>query len=416
MSLLATRRRVRIVLASTAAVAALAQIPPSTPLTPGSSEALHAEVRRVERMLETGGDRGAVTYALARTWAAGGQYKEALRVLEGAIGLRVGLDPEQDRRFARLQGTREFARILQRVRADTPPVLHGRLAFTIPEADLVPEGIAYDPVRKRFFVGSLWKRKVVECTVAGVCRTFADGAAHGLGEVLGLRTDPRDGTLWAASNSAAESGVFHYSGSGKLIRKYTLIQPKQPHMFNDLVVSRAGDVFVTDSLAGTVYWVHRGTERLEVFDPSLKITAANGIAIAEQGGVRLFVAGFPNGITVVDVASRSFRPLRHAADVCLATIDGLYFDGGDLFAVQNAIMVERVVRLRLTADLEGVESLDVLERRGPLLDGPTTGAIDGGTLFVLANPQVDMVENGKLRAGVRPDPVRVVRVELGRGR
>jgi hypothetical protein len=33
------------------------------------------------------------------------------------------------------------------------------IAFQIPEVDLIPEGITYDPVEKAFYVSSTYKRK-----------------------------------------------------------------------------------------------------------------------------------------------------------------------------------------------------------------------------------------------------------------
>ena len=43
-----------------------------------------------------------------------------------------------------------------------------QVAFEIPEADLVPEGIAFDQKTKRFFVSSTFKRKIVEVDERGV--------------------------------------------------------------------------------------------------------------------------------------------------------------------------------------------------------------------------------------------------------
>lgn len=366
----------------------------------------------MEGQLETAGDKCTVMYALARTWASGGQYREALETLKKVAALRVGLDPSRDEFFAKLRGTNEFEQLLKQIREDNPPVFTSHLAFTIPEADLFPEGIAYDPVRNQFFLGSTFKHKIIRCTRAGVCRPLVKDAQDGLDQVLGLKVDPKDGTVWAASNRDAESGLFHYTvPSGNLMGKYTLSRRSGRHLFNDLAINSSGDVFVTDTQAGTVYWVSRATDHLEVFDPRLKVTAANGIAISSDGR-KLYVAGFPDGITVVDLAARSFRAMEHPAGLCLATIDGLAFSNGDLIAIQNGIMANRVVRYRLSRNLNAIEGFDVLERGNPLFDGITTGAAGNGKFYFMANTQLDKVVDGKITPGVKLNPIKILETPL----
>jgi hypothetical protein len=274
-------------------VAAWGQIPASETLSPSDSKLFQAEVERIEQMLQTAGDKCTVQYALARTWASGGQYGQAMDALRKAVNLRVGLDPSRDAIFAKLRGTKEFEELMVHVRADTrPTVVRSLNTFTAKEADLFPEGMASDVSGFRFFLGSTYKHKIVQCDRAGACHDLVTENQDGLGEVLGLKLDPTDGSLWSASNGVNESGLFHFNvASGKLIRKYTLSRKTEKHLFNDLVINSHGDVFVTDSQAGTVYWISRATGRLEVFNASLKVSAANGIAISYDGKI-LYVAGF----------------------------------------------------------------------------------------------------------------------------
>jgi hypothetical protein len=395
----------------------IGQIPASQTLSPADSKLFEAEVHRVEHLLETAGDKCAVSYALARTWASGGQYREALSSLEKAVDLNAGLDPSNDDIFGKLRGTNEFKLLLRRVRDSTPPVTNSRIAFTVDQADLLPEGIAWDQRRKRFFLGSTWRRLIVECTPAGDCRPLVKEGQDGLYEVLGVKADPRDGSVWAASNAVGESGLFHYSApSGELIRKYALSRVAEGHLFNDLAISSQGDVFITDTRAGTVYWVAHATGRLEVFNPKLRVENANGIALSGDEKT-LYVAGFPDGITAVDVASGSFHAMGHPPDLCLGNIDGLSYFKGSLIAIQNGMMAHRVVRFRLTHDLSDhdlsdIESFEVLERRNPLFEGITTGAIADGVFYFMANTQLDKAAGGKIRPGAQLNPLKILRIDL----
>jgi hypothetical protein len=345
--------------------------------SPEDSKFFLEEIHRVEKLLDTANDKSTVLYALARTWAAGGEYREAMETLKKAAALNVGLDPTNDKIFEKLHTTADYKDLLAKIRAGTPPIVNSQVAFTIQEQGLSPEGIAYDPSRNRFYLGSTTKHKIIECTPAGACRDFATG----VGEVLGLKI--HNGTLWAASTTA----LFHLSiPSGKLIHKYT-----GGRLFNDLAIDKQGDVFITDTQAAAVYWINHATDRLQLLNPALKVEAANGIALSDDGR-KLYIAGFPEGITVVDLPSGKFHPIPHSADLCLATIDGLAFFEGALIAIQNGIMTHRVARYNLTPDLNAIAGFKILERRNPLFDGPTTGAIANGSFYFMANTNDDPIK------------------------
>src|SRR5271155_1017383 len=135
------------------------QLPPSEKLSPEGSKFFKAEIHRIEQLQKTANDKSTVLYALARTWAAGGQFREAMDTLNKAAALNVGLDPSNDKIFDKLHATTEYQTLLNKIRDDTPPIVHSRLAFTIPEQGLSPEGIAYG--RNRFYLGSTTKHKII---------------------------------------------------------------------------------------------------------------------------------------------------------------------------------------------------------------------------------------------------------------
>ena len=293
----------------------------------------------------------------------------------------------------------QFEALVAQARAATPPIRTSQPVFKIPEGDLVPENLAYDPAAREFFFGSTTKNKIVRCSSAGICKPFATG----LGTVLGLKVDPVTRTLWATSNATNASGLFHYDiASGRIIRKFTLTGP---HVFNDLVVTQAGDVFVTDTRAGAVYRLRHTSGDLEILPGAEKLTAANGIALSLDE-TRLYVASFGDGISIVDPASGKTRPIARPPNVCLAYIDGLYAYRRSLIAIQNGPMTPRVVRLHLDSSGDRIVRLEVLERRNPIFDGVTTGVLTGRDFYFTANMQDDKP------AGARFDPLTVLRIAL----
>ncbi len=54
-----------------------------------------------------------------------------------------------------------FAEVRRALEVNRRPVVKSTVAFTLPERDLLTEGIAYDPRTRAFFVGSVHRRKIV---------------------------------------------------------------------------------------------------------------------------------------------------------------------------------------------------------------------------------------------------------------
>jgi hypothetical protein len=291
-----------------AIAAGFAQLPPSATLSPDDSRGVRVEISRLERLAETAPDRCAVINQIARTWASAEQYPETIAALEKVVDLNAGFDIARDPVFTKLRGSREFEALVKSARDATPPVLTSRLAFKANEGDLTPENLAYDPVRRDFYFGSLRKHKIVRCDQKAFCGTFAEG----LDAVLGLKVDVASRTLWAASG-----GLLHYDiVSGKLIRKFTL---PGAHLFNDLALSSTGDVYVTDTRPGTVYPLTHSADALEVLEKAGRFPAANGIALSADQR-KLYVASFGDGVSVVDLASGTTRAIDRPPNICLASI------------------------------------------------------------------------------------------------
>lgn len=366
-------------LALLAVLPASAQLPASGALSETDRQSLQAYVGHLEASLIFAPDKQTITYEMARTWASAKQWPEAMQWLRKVAELNAGLDPSRDSIFADLRGTREFEEILGAVRKATPFVSHSLPVFRIAEGDLVPESVAYDPKGKHFYFGSMKKGKVVRCSNSGNCTEFASG----LGTVLGLKVSGNG--LWLLNNSDQESALIHYDlASARVVRKYSV--EGAGHNFNDLAIALDGGVYLTDTRAGAVWHLANGAADLTKLPGRFEF--ANGIALSPDGRL-LYVATFPDGIILVELKSSDATPIAHSSDLCLATIDGLYFYRGALIAIQNAFMSPRVVRFALSRDLRAIERFEVLERRNPLFEGVTTGVVVGGDFFYMANIQDD---------------------------
>ena len=376
------------------------------------------EVDQIRGFMAEAPGNGGVMYRLAQALARAGQAEEAVRWLEGALDQGLDLDLA-DPAFQSLSTRSDFA-ALQIKTIGVGPVSTSRMAFRIGDPELIPEGIAWDEKTGDFFVGSLFRRKIVRVGPDGRVSDFARTGADGLQDVLGMKVDSERRLLWActaasprAGDAAGSSALFKYDlGTGALVRAYWLQNKDGKHLLNDVALTAAGDVFATDSDAATVWRLTSGGDALEVFVGPGTFLYPNGIALSPDEK-RLYVADFKHGLSAVDVATKAARPLTSPAGVSTAGIDGLYAVGGDLVAVQNGAGRERVVRYYLDPTGERILKLEVLESRNPFFRTPTTGAVTSDGFVYLANPNLEALDDdGNVKKDARLEELVVLRAPL----
>jgi hypothetical protein len=282
--------------------------------------------------------------------------------------------------------------------ADDSPVARGRIAFSLADRELIPESVAYDPADRAFYVGSMYKRKIIRISADGQVSDFIRTGADGIWSVLGMKVDPARRELWAnACNledrsppmlpddpaTRGQGGVFRYDlKTGTLIRKYVVGWAMAPRCFNDLVFAPDGSVYFSSGPDG-IYRIAPGATRAELFSSFI-----NGIAISDDG--RLLFLGDYRGVRIMDVATRDARPIAVPAGETLGGVDGLYVRGRTLVAVQNGLRARpaRVIQAELTSSLDTVTCLAVLDRNRPEFDIPTTGVLVDNELFYVASSQL----------------------------
>src|SRR5687767_6929451 len=72
---------------------------------------------------------------------------------------------------------------------DDSPLVRGTVAFTLADRALIPESVAYDPVDRAFYVGSMYKRKIIRIGADGSVSDFLPPGRDGIWGVLGIKVD-----------------------------------------------------------------------------------------------------------------------------------------------------------------------------------------------------------------------------------
>lgn len=334
---------------------------------------------------------------LAKAFAITGKKTKSIELLDDISVIGFDYDVRNDSGFINIWKHSLLKEITERVKRNTE-IISSDLAYTLNEKDLVPEGMTYDPRQQRFYISSVYKRKIVFVNSDGTSGELFTEAQDGLYSNFGMKVDAARNQLWVIGilnypkarimnrNEPQKAAVFQYNlETKKLIHQYILNDTAQ-HMFNDLVLV-GGNVFVTDTKQQAVYKIVPAKQTIELWFQNGNSFRPNGITVSQDQRY-LFVAHW-DGITRIGVADTHHIQLQTKLNTTLSGIDGLYFYGNDLIAIQNnAGPQSRVMRFELNKELNSVVRSTILESGNPLFNVPTTGVIVGDDFYFIANSQL----------------------------
>ncbi len=368
-------------------------------------------------------DHPEILLGLADAFALAGDPDSALTCLERIAEMGLTAPAREDSALIPLQGDPRFKSVLDRFDVNTQPTMSCRIAFTLPQQDLVPEGLAYDPGSKSFFVSSVRERKIMRYQRGEITR-FAGGLSDTLWSMMGMRLDAKRGRLWVATCAIREgkgvaekdlggTGVLAFDiNTGVLSSRRMLPADGAAHLFGDLTLDAEGNVYVTDSGGGGLYRMSATGGGPQLVIPPGTFVSPQGLDMDESGRI-LYVADYSQGVFRVDLESKTAVLLRHPGRQTLLGIDGLYRYGNSLLAVQNGVRPQRLLRLGLNGSGEKIETIEILESSLPIFDDPTLGVIVGEAFYFIANshwPQFDA--EGNLPPPERLTPPTILRVAL----
>ena len=380
------------------------------PSSAASAEArFRPTIQQIERELPTLADRGAGLFALARLYAQVGDTHKAIAVLKESLATGEGFDPSGSEMLAPLRSNPEFARLAMQAQKQYPTVHRAKVAFTVPEKDLFPEGLAYDPATHVFYLGSMYRRKIITITDRGEVSDFVKPDPYHLQPIGGVHVDPTDQSLWAASDpdEAHGSELYHFDVQGKLLARYS--PGTGHHDLNDLVLYRSSAIYVTDTDANLTYRFDRKTHLFTPLNLPRPQLFPNGITLSDDS-TRLYIADWL-GVIAVDLRDNSSHEVDPGKHKTLCGVDGLYWYKNSLIGVQST-GTYRIVRWFLSTDGSHVRASKVLEKGTHLVSSPTTGAIRGNEFYYMANTSIDNYDDGKIVDPAKLEPVRIAVVPL----
>jgi hypothetical protein len=253
---------------------------------------------------------------------------------------------------------------------------HGKTTrvFTLqPSTHGNPEGVATARNGRVFYVGATGDGTIYRGTINNP--TVSEFITGGAGKsAIGIKV--AGGKLFVAGGMTGK--VFLYNLRTKEL--LATFDTGSGGFLNDLVVTRRGDVFVTDSFRPTLWRIsaaqvraRAGTPQAISVAPEVQYTAGqfnlNGI-VSIGGGRRLVVVQSNEGkLFRIDVGRNgSGREIRQITAPSLPGGDGLLLDRGRLIVVQGSPAALRFLKLK-----GGATSAELrATRTDPTLRGPST--------------------------------------------
>ena len=320
-----------------------------------------------------------------------GERDAAVALLRSLQGRKLGLVPTRGGGFDSIWSDPQFQAVRRALADEQPATPNAPVLFRLQDPKLFPEGIAYDPRTRRFFLSSMGKKKIVVSDESGHAQDFSS-AGDKLDQVLGLCVDSGGASLYAVSTNGNEdsakkqrrNAVVRYDlKTGRLTDRFNAPVAKQ---LNDLTVAPDGTVYATDSAAGSLFRKKPGEKTLTLLGEAGGLRGANGIALADNGTLYVTLS---TGIARVDTGTGAATRLPQPDTVATGACDGLYWYEGDLIGIQNVTNPGRVIRMALGENGNRITGVTVLQsHHHPAFDEPTTGAIAHGALAVIANSYI----------------------------
>jgi acetyl esterase/lipase len=146
-----------------------------------------------------------ITEFLARAFALNQMDQQALETLRALAQMGVAVDLTHAD-LASLKGKADFEQLRPAFERNAAPTVRSRVASTLAEKDLIPEGITYDAATGHFYVSSIYRRKIVRLTKTGTVEDFTSPGQDGLLNVLGMKVEAKRRILWACTFSGPRDG------------------------------------------------------------------------------------------------------------------------------------------------------------------------------------------------------------------
>jgi len=345
---------------------------------------------------------------------------ESIAFLTKALNINTGYNLD-DPNLNSIRALPAFQQLIRLKEKLSQIVIHSDTGYVIQDRQLHLESVAFDPVDKTLYGGSIHKRKIIKINDKGVVSDFTPPEKYGMGSIFGLRVDAKKRILWACSSPIPEmqhydstlaSGLFQFDiKTGMMVKMCRPLDTLSNHIFGDLVLDSKGVPYVSDSKNNVIYKYDPTRSELHPYYSSKEFWSIQGLCFSDDDN-RLYIADYVKGIFMLDVKKMELSKVNVSYDLSLKGTDGILFYKNSLITIQNGVQPNRVVRHFLNTSGNGFTRYEYLDNAHPAFGEPTIGSLNNNTLFYVANSQWSAYEDGRIKDPAELHPIVILKNAL----
>jgi sugar lactone lactonase YvrE len=266
-----------------------------------------------------------------------------------------------------------------------------KVITTNTEKDVIPEGITVNPADGTIYVSSIFLKKIIAINDDGSHKNFIKSGQDDFLEGLGMKIDAKKQWLWVVSNAKQDNWFISYVHAFDiktgLVKQKHVLKDTARHLLNDLILHPDGKIYITDTYGASIYKVDPVKRQINLFIKDSLIAWPNGITYNAKG--KVYIATYSHGLMQLDLASNKLTPLKGYADSIMAyNMDGLVFWNNHIIGVYNGAATNKgnaIVQYSLNDAGDKIVNEKIIDKGNEFFHDPTTAAIVGNKLYVLAN-------------------------------
>ena len=261
------------------------------------------------------------------------------------------------------------------------------------DKNTIPEGIVVDRKTNDIYISSVHLDQLIRCDAkdnnADVIFNRED---HGYS--IGVGMDIYDNKLYALGSYDRDtfSSLYIKNLDTDRVLSYQVDSLRKSY-FNDLAIDDEGNCYITDTDNHSIYYYNNNDRSISPYFVDEQIEHPNGIAISEDQS-KLFVDSYSHGIRIIDIAQKQILNTLHSP-TAERGIDGIKYHKDKLYFIVNGIKDKSqhgLYSLKLIDKETEFGNMDpelVFHEKMRL---PTTFSIVGNNFYVLANSQMDLLD------------------------
>ncbi|MEO7997706.1 MAG: hypothetical protein ABI852_09685, partial [Gemmatimonadaceae bacterium] len=264
------------------------------------------------------------------------------------------------------------------------------------------------------YVSSIYHRNIAVIDANGKQRWLLANDVPNIGSIFGIAVDTVRNVIWASSaaNPAMKliapanqkttnipvsdlaTLVAIRLSDGKVVKRATVPASVANASPGDIALMSNGDVLMSDSQAGVLWWLPSASDSLIGIRHRL-LHSPQGIVPSADGHV-VWVADYSHGLLRVDLRNEHVERVADLPGHSAVGIDGLVKYGNSLIAIQNGFAPAQVLQIELNAQGNRIIKQTVIDRSNKA-PSPTGGMILNGEFVYIANSLWESLDaTGKL--------------------